>query len=61
VRNSEARYANTGHWLDRILGAIKGLDDEVKMRPKEARYHFDWSNVEAFLEFITNNNGFQIC
>jgi len=61
MSNSEARYANTGHWLDRIFGAIKGLDDEAKVRPKEARYHFDWSNVEDFLEFITNNNGFQIC
>lgn len=61
LRESENRYANGSHWSGAILEALKGIDDKAKVAPTECRYHFDWHNVEEFLEFISNNKGFQIC
>ena len=61
IRHSEEYYQNIGHWSDNIFGVLNGLDNKAKVIPKGPRYYFDWSNVEEFLEFLTNNEGFQIC
>jgi len=61
IRNSKEGYTNIGHWSDNIFGILAGLDDSAKIRPTRPQYHFEWENVEEFLDFLTNNNGFQIC
>jgi len=61
IRNSEEHYRNISHWSGKIFGVLEGLDNKAKVMPQKPRYHFDWSNVEEFFEFLTNNEGFQIC
>jgi hypothetical protein len=48
----------------KITEVIKELvsdgDKVNEVWPKESNYHFDWGNVERFLCFIKNNEGFEI-
>jgi hypothetical protein len=47
--------------MEHIRGIVSEQEDVNKVCPSKFEYQFDWDNVQEFLDFIKNNEGFRIC